>query len=393
VFSIRDEHGRQQTAGDGEEFGDVGVGDPVEDVTRAPGRRDEPVAAQHGQVLRQMRRLEPAEPLQFGDAVFGAVGEQLEQPDPERMGEALKETGLDLVERSFIPSKRHDKFIISCRWLPKPRGFRNHPSRPRVPGMVQDSWLAGDRYEPYVGRWSRRVASQFVKFLIAPRGGDWLDVGCGTGALSEAVLDEGGADSVTGIDPSAAFVGFARERLDGRAASFDVGDAQELPYAPAYFDVVVSGLVLNFVPDSDLALREQHRVLKPGGVVGAYVWDYPRMTMMARFWDAATSVDSGDVPDEALRFSGWTDRGLAERFNAAGFGDIGTTYIEIPTVFEDFDDLWSPFLGGQGAAPSYLATLDDERRDAIRDIMRAGVPGDGPIELNARAWAVKATRP
>jgi SAM-dependent methyltransferase len=259
--------------------------------------------------------------------------------------------------------------------------------------MVRDAWAAGDRYEPYVGRWSRRVASRFLEFLVAPPGGEWLDVGCGTGALSEAVLVEGGADAVTGIDPSAGFIGFARERLDGRAGSFDVGDAQDLPYAPAYFDVVVSGLVLNFVPDAELALREQHRVVKPGGAVGAYVWDYPRMEMMARFWEAALAVDAGDVPDEAVRFSGWTDEGLAGRFHEAGFVDIGTTSIEVPTVFADFDDLWAPFLGGQGAAPSYLTTLDDARRDAIRELMRAGVPANGPIELTARAWAVKATRP
>jgi SAM-dependent methyltransferase len=259
--------------------------------------------------------------------------------------------------------------------------------------MVRDAWAAGDRYEPYVGRWSRRVASRFLEFLVAPPGGEWLDVGCGTGALSEAVVVEGGADAVTGIDPSAGFIGFARERLDGRAASFDVGDAQDLPYAPAYFDVVVSGLVLNFVPDAELALREQHRVVKPGGAVGAYVWDYPRMEMMARFWEAALAVDAGDVPDEAVRFSGWTDEGLAGRFHEAGFVDIGTTSIEVPTVFADFDDLWAPFLGGQGAAPSYLTTLDDARRDAIRELMRAGVPANGPIELTARAWAVKATRP
>jgi SAM-dependent methyltransferase len=150
--------------------------------------------------------------------------------------------------------------------------------------------------------------------------------------------------------------------------------------------------VLNFLPDAGQALREQHRVVKPGGIAAAYVWDYPRMEMMARFWEAAAVVDSGEVPDEAERFAGWTDEGLAVRFHEAGFGDIGTSVIEIPTVFADFDDLWTPFLGGQGAAPSYLATLDDARRDAIREIMRAGTPANGPIELTARAWAVKATR-
>ena len=259
--------------------------------------------------------------------------------------------------------------------------------------MVRDAWAAGERYEPYVGRWSRVVAERFLAFLVAPAGGEWLDVGCGTGALSEAVLSEAGADAVTGIDPSAGCIEFARERLASRPASFDVGDARDLPYAPAYFDAVVSGLVLNFVPDDGRALREQHRVVKPGGVVGAYVWDYPRMEMMARFWEAAVAVDAGEVPDEADRFATWTDDGLAQRFHDAGFANIGTTAIEIPTVFPAFDDFWQPFLGGQGAAPSYLATLDQERREAIRDVLRAGMPRSGRIELTARAWAVKATRP
>jgi len=258
--------------------------------------------------------------------------------------------------------------------------------------MVRDAWAAGDRYEPYVGRWSRVVAARFLEFLGAPEGGEWLDVGCGTGAVSEAVLELAGADAVTGVDPSEGFVDFARSRLAGRSASFDVGDARDLPYAPAFFDTVVSGLVLNFVPDDGLALREQHRVVKPGGVVGAYVWDYPRMEMMARFWEAAVAVDPGRVPDEAERFATWTDEGLAQRFRDAGFVDIGTTTLEIPTEFADFDDLWEPFLGGQGAAPSYLATLDDEHREGIREVLRAGLPA-GPIELTARAWAVKATRP
>jgi SAM-dependent methyltransferase len=259
--------------------------------------------------------------------------------------------------------------------------------------MVRDAWAAGDRYEPFVGRWSRRVATRFIEFLAAQRGGEWLDVGSGTGALSEAAIDEGGADAVTGIDPSEGFVAFARDRLADRPVSFDVGDAQDLPYAPAFFDVAVSGLVLNFVPDAGLALREQHRVLKPGGVVGAYVWDYPRMEMIARFWEAALAVDPDEVPDEAARFAGWTDEGLALRFREAGFTNIGAGAIEIPTVFADFDELWLPFLGGQGAAPSYLATLDDDRRDAIRELMRSDLPANGPIELTARAWAAKGNRP
>ncbi|MEO5535473.1 MAG: class I SAM-dependent methyltransferase [Pseudolysinimonas sp.] len=259
--------------------------------------------------------------------------------------------------------------------------------------MVEDAWAVGGDYEPYVGRWSRHVASEFLRWVTAPAGLTWLDVGCGTGALSEAILDEAAAASVTGIDPSAGFADFAARRLADRPATFDVGDARELPYSRASFDVVVSGLVLNFVPDAALAIGEQHRVLRPGGMVAAYVWDYPGMAMMAHFWAAAEAVDGRtESLDESRRFAGWDRAGLAERFGAAGFESVETTEIVIPTVFRDFDDLWTPFLGGQGAAPSYLASVDDLTRDAIRAELRASVP-TGPIELTARAWAVRAVRP
>jgi hypothetical protein len=154
----------------------------------------------------------------------------------------------------------------------------------------------------------------------------------------------------------------------------------------------VSGLVLNFVPDHGRALREAARVAR-GGTVAAYVWDYAEgMEFMRVFWDAAASVDpAASQLDEAARFPVATPEGLAAAFAAADLTDVHVASLEIPTVFADFDDLWTPFLGGQGSAPSYVATLDESTRDAVREAVRARVATarDGSIAMVARAWAAR----
>jgi len=171
-------------------------------------------------------------------------------------------------------------------------------------GSAKERWASGDLYEPYVGRWSRLVARDFLKWLDAPAGLDWLDVGCGTGALAEAIGDGFAPNRLAGIDPSAGFLGFARERLGAARAELRQADAQELPFAAAEFDRVVSGLVLNFVADQARMVAEMARVARPGGEVGLYVWDYAgKMEMMRRFWDAAVALDAGaGALDEGVRF-------------------------------------------------------------------------------------------
>ena len=256
---------------------------------------------------------------------------------------------------------------------------------------VTDTWAHGDAYERYVGRWSRRVAPAFLDWLDLPGGLRWVDVGSGTGALSGAILDLMSPTSVVGVEPSEGFLGTARERLGDRMTFHHAG-AEQLPLADQSADVVVSGLVLNFVPDHVRALREAVRVAN-GGTVAAYVWDYAEgMEFMRVFWDAAASVDPGAVElDEAARFSVATAQGLADAFATAGLADVHVASLEIPTVFTDFDDLWTPFLGGQGSAPSYVATLDEPTRDALREAVRAQVKpaSDGSIDMVARAWAAR----
>ena len=259
-----------------------------------------------------------------------------------------------------------------------------------------DSWAAAEAYGPYMGRWSALVACQFIEWLALPRSGHWLDVGCGTGALTQAILARAEPAEVTGIDPSDRYIAFAQSRHADRRAGFRTGDAQALPVADASQDAVVSGLVLNFVTCPARAAAEMKRVLRPGGTAAAYVWDYAgRMQLLRYFWDAAAALNPATrALDEGQRFPLCHVHRLRDLFADAGFVEIDCRAFDVPTVFRDFDDLWSPFLGGQGPAPTYCGTLVEEPRAALRERLRAALPiaADGTISLVARAFAVRGVR-
>lgn len=250
-------------------------------------------------------------------------------------------------------------------------------------------WSSGDIYESYVGRWSRVVAGEFVGWLDQPAGLRWLDVGCGTGALTSAILRTAEPAAVLGVDPSAGFIEFARQAVRDERAGFEVRSAAELPEGP--YDAVVAGLVLNFIPERVEALRRMRAI---GSTVAAYVWDYADgMQLMRYFFDAMLELRPQDRDhDEALRFPFCTAKGLEGLFHDAGFTTVSAREIVVPTVFESFDDYWRPFLGGQGPAPAYLRSLDEPAQEAMRDALRARLPieADGSIRLSARAWAAKA---
>ncbi|WP_205718241.1 class I SAM-dependent methyltransferase [Actinomadura sp. WMMA1423] len=263
-------------------------------------------------------------------------------------------------------------------------------------GHDPEVWAAGDAYEAYVGRWSRSVAREFVRWLDVSVGGYWLDAGCGTGALTAAVLELADPAQVVGVDPAEGFIAHARTRMDDARAEFRVGDAQSLPLPDGRFDAVVSGLALNFVPDPRRAAAEFARVAAPGGVAAAYVWDYAEgMAMLRYFWDAAASLDPAAAErDEGRRFPLCSPEQLARLWTEAGFAEVTVGAIELPTVFADFGDYWQPFLGGQGPAPGYVMSLTDEHRDALRDLLRDRLPArpDGSIPLTAKAWAVRGRK-
>ena len=259
---------------------------------------------------------------------------------------------------------------------------------------VSDTWERGSPYEQYVGRWSRLVAPLFLSWLAISPGRRWLDVGCGTGALCAAILDRCAPASVAGVDPSEGFLKTARENLADRVALHQ-GSATAIPLADASVDVVVSGLVLNFVPDQRAALAEMARVTVKGGAIAAYVWDYAgKMELMRYFWDTAVELDSNAAKlDEGPRFPVCRPDALEKLFVGAGLGGVEVKPIDIPTRFTDFDDYWQPFLGGQGPAPAYAMSLDEAARARLRDRLRERIPteANGSISLTARAWAARAT--
>ena len=281
----------------------------------------------------------------------------------------------------------------------------NHPSDdpPDQPGAARltpahpvDVWASGEAYEPYVGRWSRRVARELLSWLAVAPGSRWLDVGCGTGGVSQAIVQFVEPATVYGIDRAPGYVAFAREHVTDPRARFDVGDAQMLPVEDGTFDAAVSGLVLNFVPEPQRMVAEMARAVRAGGVVAIYVWDYAgKMQLMRHFWNAAVALDPGAFNlDEGWRFPICHPERLAARFHAAGLKDVAVRAIDIDTDFRDFDDYWGPFLGGQAPAPSYAMSLTEERRVALRERIRNSLPFalDGSIPLVARAWAVRGVR-
>jgi SAM-dependent methyltransferase len=258
--------------------------------------------------------------------------------------------------------------------------------------VADEVWTVGDAYEAYVGRWSRPVAAAFLRWLDVPTGRRWLDVGCGTGALSGTVLAQADPARIVGVDTSEQFLVTARARIRDRRASFVVGEAQSLPAPDHQVDTVVSGLALNFVPVAGRAVAEFARVTGPGGTIAAYVWDYARgMAVIRHFWDAAVSLHPAAAElDEGRRFPMCQPDALYELWTAAGLHAVTVRAIEVPAVFAGFDDYWTPFLGGQGPAPAYAMSLTEEHRRALREQLRTRLP-DGSITLTVRAWAVRGT--
>lgn len=264
-----------------------------------------------------------------------------------------------------------------------------------MPNDKPSLWGTTDTYENYMGRWSREVAPLFVRWLAAEEGLDWIDVGCGTGELSARIVELAEPAELHGIDPAEVYVDFARERLP--AGRFETGSAVAIDRPDDSFDVAVSGLVLNFVPDCDKAIAEMVRVVKPGGTVASYVWDYAgHMQIMRYFFDTARDFDARSAEfDDGIRAPICRPAALTAACAAAGLEDVAVTAIDIPTPFDSFEAYWAPFLGGTGSAPKYCMSLDEATRNDIRDAVRAKLPTgpDGEILLAARAWAVRGAVP
>jgi SAM-dependent methyltransferase len=262
---------------------------------------------------------------------------------------------------------------------------------------LDDKWTIRDAYEAFMGRWSRLVAEQFIRWLDSEPGLTWLDVGCGTGALVSAISNLADPFSIIACDPSKSFVDHARRRIQDPRVSMVLAGADSLPENPGGFHRVVSGLVLNFLPEPRQAVGEMRERVRPGGIVAAYVWDYAgRMEHLRIFWDEAVAMDpSARDLDEGVRFSMCRRDALESMFRGAGMRDVRSDAVEIRMRFETFSDYWKPFLRGTGPAPAYVASLSGERRAELRGRLesRLAARSEGAIALAARAWAVQGAAP
>lgn len=259
-----------------------------------------------------------------------------------------------------------------------------------------DKWVTGDAYEAYMGRWSRPLARVFVEWLHPKPSAHWLEVGCGTGALTSAICDLCEPASVVACDPSEPFIEHARSNLPDARASFFIAGVDALPSRDGGFDAVVSGLVLNFLPDPGQAMASIRERLRPGGIAAAYVWDYAEgMEFLRYFWEESSASDPrADALRESRRFPLCRAPALISLFRAAGLAQVEIDPLDIPTDFADFADYWEPFLRGTGPAPSYVMSLDPARRELLKERLRRRLHrGSGErIQLRARAWAVRGFR-
>ncbi len=249
----------------------------------------------------------------------------------------------------------------------------------------------GDAYDLFMGRYSRHLSEPFADAADVQAGHRVLDVGCGPGALTAELVRRLGVEGVVAVDPSPPFVEACAARFPG--ADVRLGRAESLPFEDASFDRVMAQLVVHFVSDPAAAAAEFRRVVRPGGVAAACVWDFAEgMQMLRSFWDAALDVDD-EAPDEARTLRFGREGEIVELFEAAGFIEVHETTLDVQSTYSDFDELWAGFMAGIGPAGAFIVSLDTDRRGALRDALRRRVGSpSGPFTLRATARCATGMR-
>ncbi len=253
-----------------------------------------------------------------------------------------------------------------------------------------------DAYDRYMGRWSRAIGEKFLAWLDAPKNLSWLEVGCGTGAFTGMILSQATPNRIVGIDPSPQQVAHAQKTMTVPQADFRIGTAIDLPFGDDEFDVVVSALVIHFVPDRSKAFREMLRVTKRGGIVAGYTWRKSPTIVDAPYGPLARAVIdvAGDVKSSATVPEAMPD-GMRAALAAESYGDIEIATIEASQTFSDFEDYWSSQTGTfQHPVAKSVAALSDGDRERVRENVRAALrpASDGSVTYSSRATAFKARK-
>lgn len=248
--------------------------------------------------------------------------------------------------------------------------------------------VAAEAYDRHVGRYGPGLAAGLIEAAGLRSGQRALDVGSGPGALTRALTGVLGSDAVAAVEPSEPFVAALRERLPG--VDVRLGTAEEIPFATEAFDAALAQLAVNFMSEPERGVAEMCRVVKPDGVIGACVWDYPgEMTLLRAFWDAAAALDPAAAApyDERTNMPFARAGELADLWRAVGLRDVEDGALAVVADYASFDDLWAPFAAGVAPSGAYAASLDDGRRGELRDeyYRRLGSPR-GSFRLTARAW-------
>ena len=266
-----------------------------------------------------------------------------------------------------------------------------------LPQSADEMFRDAEAYDRFMGRWSKRLAPVVTDFAALPEEGNILDLGCGTGALSFVIAERKPRSHVVGVDLSQQYVAFARRQNQSSRVSFQVGDAEQLPFARATFDASASLLVFNFLPDPRKALAELGRVTRPRGCVAAAVWDYgDGMQMLRIFWDAAVASDPSAEKLDEKHMPLCTAGELKRLWEQGGLTQVTERALEIEMPFRSFDDFWEPFLLGQGPAGAYVKRLAPDLRTALAESVKSRLrlqSPNQPFRLAARAWSVRGNVP
>lgn len=261
---------------------------------------------------------------------------------------------------------------------------------------MPDIFANATGYEQLMGRWSVRLAPLYAEFARLGDVGRILDVGCGTGALIETIANLTRNAEIVGVDPAQSFIDYARTRFSDPRIALRVGNVMDLPFPTAHFEHTLSLLVMMFVPEPERAAREMRRVTRPGGIVSACTWHRDELELASIFWEEACTLDPGaDARAQRPKHSNRESQ-LEVLWKSAGLVEVEETAITMQLPFSSFNDFWDPHLRGVAPQGAYVASLSEERREALRQALLNRLLGDRPdgaFTLKAKALAVRGTVP